>query len=510
MTLDRLSAVYAERQGERCARQTFSRRQLVWYSALVLLVLGLSLWRWEIALLVLTAWITSLYMLVVLFKLAAVVYSLFHRPRCYPLDTSEEDLPVYTILVPLYKEPRVAETIIKHIGLLDYPTDKLDVKLLLEADDEETNTVVAALDLPACMEVIHPPAEGPRTKPKACNYGLEKARGEFVVIYDAEDRPEPDQLRKAVAMFATMPPEVACLQAKLNFFNRDQNWLTKFFTVEYTLWFDLYLPGLQRLRLPIPLGGTSNHFRAAVLHGIGGWDPFNVTEDCDLGIRLHVEGHQTRMLDSTTWEEANSRFWNWIRQRSRWVKGYFQTYLVFMRHPLRLFRELGLRGMLGFLFAVGGHSLLLVLNLVVWTVLAVYLVLLGLDVLVDAKPLWEVMTGDRWMARRSWKLLHAFGEEPLGHSILSLSLFSFSAVLFAANFVFIGLGVVACIRRKFHGLVWMALLFPLYWIMVSFGALKGLVQLFTNPHYWEKTDHGLESAHLGAGREEDGRLEVGI
>ena len=489
MNLDRLSAAYAEDKGDQCALQTFSLRQKICYLLVVVCVLLLFLWRWEYALLLATAWITCLYTFVVLFKLAAVCLSMRHRAQAYP---PVKDLPVYTILVPLYREPNVAKTIIHHIGLLDYPVDKLDVKLLLEADDEETNTVVDALDLPGYMEVIQPPREGPRTKPKACNYGLEKAKGEFVVIYDAEDRPEPDQLKKAVAMFAAMPKEVACLQARLNFFNRAQNWLTKFFTVEYTLWFDLYLPGLQRMRSPIPLGGTSNHFRAGVLHGIGGWDPFNVTEDCDLGIRLHVMGHETRMLDSTTWEEANSGFWNWIRQRSRWVKGYFQTYLVFMRHPLRLARDLGIRGLFGFLFAVGGHSLMVVLNLVVWTVLAAYIFLLGIDVIVDAKPLWEVMTGDRWMARRSWKLLHAFGEEPLGHSVLSLVLFSFSGLLFFSNFIFIGLGVVACLRRKFKGLLWAAIFFPIYWVMVSLGGLKGFIQLFTNPHYWEKTHHGLE------------------
>jgi len=488
LKLDRLSTAYAERHGDQCALQTFSLRQKIWY---ILLIAGLALFSFfslEYALLFVTSWIALLYVVVVLFKLAAVFLSLRHKSREYsPVD----ELPIYTILVPLYREPNIAKTIIKQIGLLDYPPDKLDVKLLLESDDDETNAVVAGLDLPAYMEVIHPPEDGPRTKPKACNYGLERAKGEFVVIYDAEDRPEPDQLRKAVAMFAAMPEEVVCLQARLNFFNKDQNWLTKFFTVEYTLWFDLYLPGLQQLRSPIPLGGTSNHFRTAVLREIGGWDPFNVTEDCDLGIRLYVARRQTRMLDSTTWEEANSRFWNWIRQRSRWVKGYLQTYLVHMRHPIRFLRTMGAWGGLGFLFAVGGHSLLLVLNLVVWTVLAVYLCLLGLDVLVDLKPLWEVMTGDRWMARRSWKLLHAFGEESLGHSILSLVIFSFSALLFFSNFVFVGLGFVAVLRRKFKGLFLSALLFPLYWVLVSLGALKGAVQLITNPHYWEKTDHGL-------------------
>ncbi len=242
----------------------------------------------------------------------------------------------------MYRERAVAEKVVRAALSLDYPREKLDIKLLLEEDDPETLAEIRAAEWPSCVETIIVPHGSPKTKPKACNHGLLAARGEYLVIYDAEDRPEPDQLKKAICAFRRVDPRVVCLQAKLNYYNPRQNHLTRFFTLEYTSWFDLFLPGLHVLSAPIPLGGTSNHFRVKALRDLGGWDPFNVTEDCDLGIRLHREGYRTAVLDSTTWEEANSRLFNWIRQRSRWVKGYIQTHLVHTRpaEPRRMYASL--------------------------------------------------------------------------------------------------------------------------------------------------------------------------
>jgi cellulose synthase/poly-beta-1,6-N-acetylglucosamine synthase-like glycosyltransferase len=226
----------------------------------------------------------------------------------------------------------------------DYPRDRLDIKLVLEADD--TETIAAAEQCGGGLEIVRVPDHGPRTKPKAANYALSFARGEYLVIYDAEDRPEPDQLLKAVAAFRAAPRRIACLQARLNFYNADHNWITRMFALDYALWFDVLLPGLDRIGVPMPLGGTSNHFRTQILRDIGGWDAFNVTEDADIGIRLSQLGFGVSMIASTTYEEAPIALGPWLRQRSRWLKGYMQTWLVHMRDPLRLLRSAGPGGFL--------------------------------------------------------------------------------------------------------------------------------------------------------------------
>jgi cellulose synthase/poly-beta-1,6-N-acetylglucosamine synthase-like glycosyltransferase len=298
----------------------------------------------------------------------------------------------------------------------------------------------------------------PKGKPKACNYGLIQARGEYVVIFDAEDIPEPDQLKKAIVAFQKGGERLACVQAKLNYYNQDQNLLTRCFTAEYSMWFDLFLPGLDASGAPIPLGGTSNHFRTAFLRELGAWDPYNVTEDADLGIRLYKLGWQTAVIDSTTYEEANSEFYNWIRQRSRWVKGYIQTYLVHMRNPVELWRVLGPRGFLSFQLMVGGTPFLLLVNPVFW----------ALTVL--------------WFVSR-WSLI----EEIFPAPVFYLGM----VALYFGNFTFTYLNVAGCLRRGYSATVKYALLSPIYWALMSPAAWKGFLQLFRNPSYWEKTRHGL-------------------
>ncbi|MGO9133915.1 MAG: glycosyltransferase family 2 protein, partial [Methylovirgula sp.] len=240
----------------------------------------------------------------------------------------DEELPVFTILVPMFREGRVLPALAQSLRDLDYPLGKLDIKIVLEASDHETIEVARTLGLEGIFEIIRVPTSQPQTKPKACNFALRFARGEILVVYDAEDRPEPDQLRKVVAAFRMAPPDVACLQARLNYYNANENWLTRMFALDYALWFDQLLPGLEKLNVPIPLGGTSNHFKIDVLRELHAWDPFNVTEDADLGIRLTQKGYRVAVVDSTTYEEASCQASNWIRQRSRWIKGYMQTFLV--------------------------------------------------------------------------------------------------------------------------------------------------------------------------------------
>src|ERR1700688_1038950 len=288
----------------------------------------------------------------------------------------EEDLPVFTVLVPMFREGKMVPGLARALRALDYPLGKLDIKIVLEAGDRETIEAARTLGLEGAFEIILVPPSSPQTKPKACNFALRFARGEYLVIYDAEDRPEPDQLRKVVATFRRSPPNTACLQCRLNYYNVSENWLTRMFTLDYALWFDHVLPGLERLNMPIPLGGTSNHFRTAVLRELHAWDPFNVTEDADLGIRIGQKGYRVGVVDSTTFEESSCRVGQWIRQRSRWIKGYMQTWLVHTRRPLHFLRSAGPLGFLGFVLFIGGTVLAGLVNPLVW---AFYLVWLGVS-----------------------------------------------------------------------------------------------------------------------------------
>jgi cellulose synthase/poly-beta-1,6-N-acetylglucosamine synthase-like glycosyltransferase len=341
---------------------------------------------------------------------------------------------------------------------MEYPADKLDVKLLLEADDTETIDAIAILgDVPFLEVVLVPPSE-PRTKPKALNYGLTFARGEFVTIFDAEDDPDPLQLRRAVVALGSLGPEVVCLQAQLSYANAEHNLITKWFTAEYTMWFTLFLPGLSDLGAPIPLGGTSNHFRRDALERLGGWDPFNVTEDADLGLRIARSGYTVRVLDSVTLEEANSDFVNWAKQRSRWYKGYLQTWLVHLRDPRRTVRELGWSAFLQMNLFVGGTPLLALLNPVFWLMTLVWFV--GQPAIVR-----ELFPAPVYYAGiAAWAL---------------------------GNFAVVYMMVVSVRESRRPELLVTALVAPLYWIMMSIAATKAAVQLVVAPSFWEKTTHGL-------------------
>ncbi len=291
------------------------------------------------------------------------------------LDSLPVSWPSYTILCPLFKETAVVPQFVEAIKALNYPPEQLQVLLLTEEIDKETRIALYEMRLPAHFEILTVPAGTPQTKPRACNFGLLQARGQFIVIFDAEDKPEPYQLKKAVLTFANHGPEIACVQAKLNYYNSGQNLLTHWFTAEYSTWFDIMLPGLQRSGLSLPLGGTSNHFRTEVLRALGGWDAFNVTEDCDLGLRISQYGLKTAVLDSTTYEEATSRAKTWLFQRSRWIKGYMQTYLVHMRHPLRMLLRGQLRKFFSLQLVVGVWTFVLLINPVMWALTLIYLLL---------------------------------------------------------------------------------------------------------------------------------------
>ncbi len=369
---------------------------------------------------------------------------------------SDSELPVYTILVPMFDEAATLPQLLDALRKIDYPRSKLDIKLVLEQDDSNTIEAAKSLQPEGMFEIIIVPPSHPRTKPKACNYALHFAKGEFVTIYDAEDKPDPQQLRKVVQLFRNSDDKLVCVQCRLNYYNRKQNLLTSLFSIEYAAWFDYMLPGLDYLQLPIPLGGTSNHIYLKRLLELGDWDPYNVTEDADLGIRMAFARYHTATIDSETLEEAPSSLWSWIKQRTRWIKGYMQTWLVHMRHPYKLYKMLGHRGFWGFQFFIGGPCL----------------VFLGTPILVVASIYWYHISD--------------MSNTPALQTALTISI---TTLLYALilHFCF---AVTVIYNRKWWETAPAILLFPFYWILHSIASFRALWQLITNPHYWDKTEHG--------------------
>ncbi|NLZ63617.1 MAG: glycosyltransferase [Lentisphaerae bacterium] len=429
---------------------------------MLFILLGLLLWDWRSVLLGINILLTIFYLIATLHRMFIIELAL-RRPReiiippeKFSTPPNGREWPRYMVILPMYHEGEILPELIAGLQKLDYPTDRLEIRLLIEADDDETRSVAESLSMPEHFKIFLIPPSQPRTKPKACNIGIEEGEADYLVIYDAEDKPEPDQLKKAAWAFAQSPPEVACIQAKLGYYNPDWNFLTRCFTAEYATWFGLCLPGLDCLQSPIPLGGTSNHFKLDVLRQLGGWDEYNVTEDCDLGLRLFIAGWRTRILESTTWEQACPSLPFWIRQRSRWVKGYIQTYLVHTRDFWNVHRKLGFWNSLHFHLFIGGTSFSQLIN-----------------------PLY-------WFMTLAWIFLRPQGLDqffPLPVFIMG------SFCLFVGNFVFAYTSGIACVRRGVGYLAHYALLMPFYWMLMSIGAWKGFWQIISKPHHWEKTKH---------------------
>ncbi|UPA55785.1 glycosyltransferase [Wolbachia pipientis] len=238
-----------------------------------------------------------------LFKFIATIFNLCETSN-QKVDYSKLNEPIYTILLPVFEESAVIGQLIESVKSLDYPKSKLDVKLLVESEDQETLAAIEKYTLPQYFEVIKVPHSLPRTKAKSCNYAMSFARGKYAVIYDADDKPDPLQLKKALIEFNKGDDKLACVQAKLNYYNCDYNFLTKSFSLEYMNWFQYLLPGFQKMNMPMPLGGSSNHFSVKILKKLFFWDAYSVTEDADLGLRLAQTGYKTRMIDSETLEES--------------------------------------------------------------------------------------------------------------------------------------------------------------------------------------------------------------
>lgn len=440
------------------------------------------------------------FWLFVLFTITNIIYFLMNPVKFYislqgmsgtnkVIDISDEDiqnlrdedLPIYTVLVPLFHEQEMLPHILQNIANIDYPRDKLDVKILMEEEDTETLDKARKLGLfgnveeiispmseaeyHAFLSIFHPvviPHADIKTKPRACNYGLKRSRGEFVVIYDAEDFPDPEQLKKVVIAFQRLGPQYACVQCLLNFYNPRKNLLTRWFSIEYSYYYDFYIQGLDKIDAPIPLGGTSNHFRMKILRELGAWDPYNVTEDADLGMRIARKKLHTAVLNSHTYEEAVTEVPSWIRQRSRWVKGFIITWFVTMRHPVKVLKDIGLKNFLIFQTGFGGNFYLPLMNLFLW------LVMLAGFIIPEYFSHWF----DFW-------------------PFAALAVFN----LLVGNIFFLVMMVIATWKEKQGDLLIYAFFSPIYWILMSIGAWKGTLQLIFKPHKWEKTSHGTEIIH---------------
>ena len=454
---------------------TASRMRLM--LGLALLGLALLIAQPAPVLLALTGWAVLTLVLAMILKGAA---ALRHLVRPAPLPEAqtglpppppEAELPEISVLVPLFRERRIAAALLKRLDRLDYPRDRLDVVLVLEEADEVTRATIRDLTLPPWIRCVVVPAGSPQTKPRAMNYALDFCRGDIIGIYDAEDAPDPDQLRQVAARFAAAPAEVVCLQGALDYYNPRQNWLARCFTIEYNSWFRLVLPGMAGLGFAIPLGGTTLFMRRTALEILGGWDAHNVTEDADLGIRIARHGFRTELLDTTTREEAACHPLPWVKQRSRWLKGYIVTYLVHLRRPARLYRDLGAWRCLGF----HAHFITAVSQFML------------------APLLWSF-----------WLMLAG-----LPHPLLTLvppALLKTCAVLFfCAEVQNITLGLLAT-RRAEHRHLWPWVpTMHFYYPLGCLAVYKALYELVVKPFYWDKTQHGhsLAGAASSAARPPD-------
>ncbi len=391
-------------------------------------------------------------------KLAAALASFRPVPRHRLLAPPGDDVvPVISLLVPLYREGAMLVPLLERLDRLDYPRDRLDLCLIVEACDTETRAALSSRSLPGWAQIVVVPTGRLRTKPRALNYALPFARGSIIGIYDAEDAPAVDQLRQVVARFATSDRRTGCLQGVLDYYNARSNWIARCFTLEYASWFRVILPGLERLGLVVPLGGTTLFLRRHAIEAVGGWDAHNVTEDADLGVRLARHGFRTELIDSVTLEEANARPWPWIRQRSRWLKGYAMSWGVAMHDPGRLWRELGAWRFLGVQVLFLGTLAQFALAPVLWSF---WLVILGMP-------------------------------HPMSPWLRSEILWGLALVFALSECVS---WVIAALAARRAGQPWLALWAPMlqvYFPLATIAVWRALWQVLRRPFLWEKTRHGV-------------------
>ena len=362
-----------------------------------------------------------------------------------------KDYPIYSILVPMYKEEYGVKSILHALGQLDYPRNRLDIKLVVEEDDDISLRILSVIELPEYVHVIKVPYSEPRTKPKALNYAMQYIKGKYVVIYDVEDRPDKDQLLKALDVFENSGDNVICVQAKLNFYNSYSSFLSKLFSIEYSIWFKFLLPGLDSSTMPVPLGGNSNHFRASSIRKIGLWDAYNVTEDADLGVRIFIYGYQTRVIDSYTMEEAPTDIKNWLHQRARWIKGFMQTFLVYFGQTSEMKSGVSPSGKIGIYLFLGFATYSFFI--MPWHFVAMC---------------FNLTRGNYFLAELS------------GYITMLYMYFTASVIIISDTNYF----------KKAKLLDWIALLiWPFYFILHIVASYKALWELLVKTFSWNKTIH---------------------
>jgi len=380
------------------------------------------------------------------------------RPPAHTLKDVNARLPCVSVMVPLFHEPEIADALITRLENLTYPKPLLDIVLVLEAADEITRTALQRIQLPSWIKVVVvPDAKGLTTKPRAMNYALDFCRGTIIGVWDAEDAPEPDQIEKVAARFNEAAPNVVCLQGMLDYYNARQNWISRCFTVEYATWWRVVLPGMARLGFVIPLGGTTLFFRRKALEKLGRWDAHNVTEDADLGVRLARYGYVTELIPTVTYEEANCRPWRWVRQRSRWLKGFMITYCVHMRDPKSLMRDLGFKRFMG----------LQMIFLATFSQFAF------------APVLWSF-----------WVTIFGY-THPIQNVLGETAILALIVLFFIAEILTITMGMTAvCAPNRRHLMKWV-LTMPLYFTLGTLASYKALYEMIVTPFYWDKTEHGV-------------------
>lgn len=466
-TVDDLHATMPEAS----ARITLRGRQGFYIGVAVTLLLVLAVAAPVLAALALHIVLSLLFLGSFLIRLIALIAKWRRERRALVPSPPPRPRPTYSIFVALYREAAVVPQLIDTLNRIEWPAARLDIKLICEADDQETLDALALTRLGRQYEIVEVPPGRPRTKPKALTYALGAARGDYLVIYDAEDRVDPMQLEEAWRTFEAGPPDIACLQAPLVVTNAREGWLSALFALEYAGLFRVLLPHLAAARLPMPLGGTSNHFRTRVLQQAGGWDPYNVTEDADLGLRLYRLGYRCGTLTRPTYEEAPVGRDAWLGQRTRWFKGWLQTWLVLMRHPSRLVSEMGLWPSVVFQVLIGG----LILSSLAHPLILAYLGLIT----------WSLFSQSAFMVG------------PLEFTLFAIDIVN----IFGSYAVFIALGRGGMTDREQAavGRHWM--MTPVYWLLLSVAAWRAVGELRHNPFFWNKTTHRpvQPQAETGAG-----------
>ncbi|NKN34955.1 glycosyltransferase [Agrobacterium sp. a22-2] len=441
------------------ARVVLAGRQGFWIGSLLTAFLASLLLETDATLLVLHIVLTLIFFLSLMPRLTAVVQSRRSRPSAMPALLPGQALPVYSVMVALYQETEVVSQLLTSLDRLNWPKSRLDIKLVCEEDDLGTIAAIKALEPGPQFEIVEVPACGPRTKPKALTYALAGVRGDYVAIFDAEDRPHPDQLLEAYQHFSCTPDDIACLQAPLIIANAKASCISALFSLEYSALFRGLLPFLARHSMPLPLGGTSNHFRTHLLRAAGGWDPYNVTEDADIGLRLYRLGYRAEVIRRQTLEDAPTSIPVWTGQRTRWFKGWLQTWLVVMRSPSLAIAEMGPCAFVVFQLLIGG----MLLSSLAHPVMILFL------------------------TQSTLAMMRSPGT---AMSVLDKVLFYTDMINVLGSYAtFLALGATKMTRFETRLVSWRWIFIPVYWLMMSMAAWRAVFELRSRPFFWNKTPH---------------------